>query len=256
MPPSEGVAFWTLFSKEVLRFWRVALQTIAAPIVNALLYLLIFSYVLERHETGYGEVPYTAFLVPGLAMMSLLQNAFANSSSSLIQSRMTGNLVFLLVTPISHATFFLGYTLAAVVRGMAVGGAVLAITMPFVEVPWVAPCWSLGFALLAAWMMGALGVVAGIWSEKFDHLAAFQNFLVTPLTMLAGVFYSTASLPPVWEGITHANPFFYMIDGFRYGFFGKADVSPWVSLAVTVSTTGAVSFWAYHWIAVGYKLRS
>lgn len=254
-PGSEWVAFATLFAKEVLRFWKVALQTIAAPVVNALLFLLIFSHVLDRHVTTHGEVAYTAFLVPGLAIMSVMQNAFANSSSSLIQSRITGNLVFLLLTPITHATFFWAYALAAVVRGLAVGAAVVALTAPFVALSVREPLWVLLFAVLAALMMGAVGILAGIWSEKFDHLAAVQNFLVQPLTMLSGVFYSVAALPPFWQQVSHANPFFYLIDGFRYGFFGQSDVSPWLSLGVGGVTTVVVMLWAYRWIATGYRLR-
>lgn len=252
---SELIAFRTLFVKEVLRFWKVSLQTIAAPVVNALLFLLIFTHVLDRHVTTYGEVDYATFLIPGLAIMSVLQNAFANSSSSLIQSRITGNIVFLLLTPIAHATFFWAYTLAAVVRGVVVGAAVIAVSLPFVDLSWKAPIWALLFALVGALMMGAFGIIAGIWSEKFDHLAAIQNFIVQPLTMLSGVFYSVAALPPFWQQVSHGNPFFYLIDGFRYGFFGQSDTSPWLSLAVVAVTTALVAGWAYHWIASGYRLR-
>lgn len=254
-PHAEWVAFVTLFTKEVLRFWKVALQTVAAPVLNALLFLLIFSNVLDRHVTTYGEVAYPTFLIPGLAIMSVMQNAFANSSSSLIQSRITGNLVFILLTPLSNATFFWGYALAATLRGLVVGAAVLLVTAPFVDLPFAEPLWALAFASLSALLMGAFGIIAGIWSEKFDHLAAFQNFLVMPLTMLSGVFYSVAALPPFWQKVSHFNPFFFLIDGFRYGFFGQSDTDPRLSLAVGMLTTFVVVAWAYRWIAAGYKLR-
>jgi len=252
---AEWVAFVTLFTKEVARFWKVALQTIAAPVLNALLFLLIFTHLLDRHVTTYGEVAYTTFLIPGLAIMSVMQNAFANSRSSLIQSRITGNFVFLLVTPMSNATLFWGYALAATLRGIVVGGAVLLLTAPFITLPLAQPLWAFAFALISALLMGAFGIVAGIWSEKFDHLAAFQNFLVTPLTMLSGVFYSVAALPPFWQQVSHWNPFFYLIDGFRYGFFGQSDSDPRLSLAVGLFATTVVLLWAYRWIATGYKLR-
>jgi len=247
--------FATLFYKEILRFWKVSLQTIAAPILTALLYLLIFSHVLEEHVQVYPGVRYTAFLVPGLAMMSLLQNAFANSSSSLIQSKVTGNIVFILLPPLSHLEFFLAYVLAATVRGLAVGLGVLLGTLAFVEVSVAHPLWTIAFALLGAGILGAMGIVAGIWADKFDQLAAFQNFVIIPLTFLSGVFYSIHSLPAFWQKVSHFNPFFYMIDGFRYGFFGAADVSPWLSLAIVGGTFLALSFATLALIGCGYKLR-
>jgi ABC-2 type transport system permease protein len=247
--------FATLFYKEVLRFWKVSLQTLAAPILTALLYLLIFSHVLEEHVQVYPGVRYTAFLVPGLAMMSLLQNAFANSSSSLIQSKITGNIVFILLPPLSHLEFFFAYVLAATVRGLAVGLGVLLGTMAFVPVSVQHPLWTIMFALLGSGILGALGIVAGIWADKFDQLAAFQNFVIVPLTFLSGVFYSIHSLPGFWQEVSHFNPFFYMIDGFRYGFFGVADVSPWLSLAIVGGTFLALSFATLALIGRGYKLR-
>ncbi len=200
-------------------------------------------------------VPYTAFLVPGLVMMSVLQNAFANSSSSLIQSKITGNLVFVLVTPISHLEFFGAYVLASVVRGLVVGAGVLAVTVWFVDLRLAAPLWALAFALLGSALLGVLGLLAGIWAEKFDQIAAFQNFLILPLTMLSGVFYSIHSLPPLWQQVSHFNPFFYMIDGFRYGFFGVSDFAPAASFAV-VAVSFALLAAATLWLLKrGYKLR-
>jgi ABC-2 type transport system permease protein len=194
--------------------------------------------------------------VPGLVMMSILQNAFANSSSSLIQSKITGNLVFVLVTPISHLEFFGAYVLASMARGLVVGAGVLVVTLWFVELRLAAPLWALAFALLGSALLGVLGLLAGIWAEKFDQIAAFQNFLVLPLTMLSGVFYSIHSLPPLWQQISHLNPFFYMIDGFRYGFFGASDVAPAASLAVVAVSFALLSAATLWLLRSGYKLRT
>jgi ABC-2 type transport system permease protein len=252
--------FWTLFWKELLRFLKVSVQTVAAPVLTALLYLVIFGQVFEGPLQGrvqvFEGVRYTSFLVPGLVMMSVLQNAFANSSSSLMQSKMTGNIVFILLAPISYLEFFCAYVAASMVRGLAVGGAVLAFTAGFVELRVEAPAWTLAFALGAAALLGALGLLAGMVSEKIDQLAAFQNFVILPLTMLSGVFYSIHSLPAFWRGLSHANPFFYMIDGFRYGFFGASDVAPGVSLAVVAIAFIAVASVCLLLLKSGYKLRT
>jgi len=250
------IGFRTLFYKEILRFWKVATQTITAPIVTALLYLLIFGHVLQDRVQVYPGVSYTGFLVPGLVMMSVLQNAFANSSSSLIQSKITGNLVFVLLTPLSHWELFGGYVLAAVVRGLMVGTGVFVVTVWFGHLDFVAPLWILAFALLGAGILGTMGLIAGIWAEKFDQLAAFQNFLIVPLTFLAGVFYSIHSLPPFWQAVSHFNPFFYMIDGFRYGFFGQSDIAPMTSLAIVAVFFVALSTLAVRMLKSGYKLRA
>jgi ABC-2 type transport system permease protein len=247
--------FRTLLYKELLRFWKVATQTLTAPIVTAMLYLLIFGHVLEAHVQVFPGVSYTAFLVPGLVMMSVLQNAFANSSSSLIQSKITGNLVFILLTPLSHWEMFSAYVLAAMIRGFMVGLGVLTITLWFAKLSFVAPLWIIVFALLGAAILGTMGLIAGIWAEKFDQLAAFQNFLIVPATFLAGVFYSVHSLPPFWLAISHANPFFYMIDGFRYGFFGHSDVAPLTSLAIVLVFFIVLSSIAVTLLKRGYKLR-
>jgi ABC-2 type transport system permease protein len=249
-------SFWTLFAKELLRFVKVSVQTVAAPVLTSLLYLVIFGQVLEGRMQVFDGVRYTSFLVPGLVMMSVLQNAFANSSSSLIQSKITGNIVFILLAPISYAEFFWAYVAASVARGLAVGAGVLAFTAWFVELRLEAPLWTLAFALLGAALLGALGLVAGVISEKIDQLAAFQNFVILPLTMLSGVFYSIHSLPGFWRGLSHANPFFYMIDGFRYGFFGASDVAPSVSLAVVGVSFLAVAGACLLLLKSGYKLRT
>jgi len=247
--------FATLLHKEVLRFWKVSTQTIGAPVLTAALFLFIFGHVMEGRVRMYDSVPYTAFLVPGLVMMAVLQNAFANSSSSLIQSKITGNIIFVLLPPISYAEFFAAYVLAAVVRGMVVGAAVMLVTLPFVEVEFRHPLWIVAFAFCGSAVLGALGMMAGIWAEKIDQVASFQNFLIMPLTFLSGVFYSIHSLPAFWQGFSHFNPFFYMIDGFRYGFFGVSDVHPLRSLAVVAAFLAAVSGVTLVVLRSGYKLR-
>jgi ABC-2 type transport system permease protein len=249
------VGFRTLFYKEMLRFWKVATQTIAAPILTAMLYLLIFGHVLEGRVEVYPGVSYTAFLVPGLVMMSVLQNAFANSSSSLIQSKITGNLVFILLPPLSHWEILLAYVAASVVRGLAVGAGVFAITAWFAHLSFAEPLWIIVFAIIGAAILGTLGVIAGIWADKFDQLAAFQNFLIMPATFLAGVFYSIHSLPAFWQAVSHFNPFFYMIDGFRHGFFGQSDISPWTSLAIVSAFFAVLAAVAINLLRRGYKLR-
>ena len=245
----------TLLYKEVLRFWKVGFQTVGAPILTAVLYMLIFGHVLQDQVKVYGSVSYTAFLVPGLVMMSVLQNAFANSSSSMIQSKIMGNLVFLLLTPLSHWHWFVAYVGSSVLRGLAVGTGVFAVTVYFGRPSFVAPIWIVVFAVIGAALLGGLGLIAGLWAEKFDQMAVFQNFVIMPLTFLSGVFYSIHSLPPAWQTVSHLNPFFYMIDGFRYGFFGVSDVSPWLSLAIVGSALIVVSWIAVHLLKVGYKIR-
>jgi len=247
---------WTLLKKELLRFWRVAFQTVAAPVITALLYLLIFSHVLEGHVQVYEGVPYTAFLIPGLIMMSVLQNAFANSSSSLIQSKVMGNIVFVLLTPLSHLQFFVAFLFAAIIRGLVVGLCIYLGAMWFVDLNVVHPWMIFAFALLGSALLGTFGIIAGIWADRFDQMAAFQNFIIMPLSFLSGVFYSIHSLPPFWQKVSQLNPFFYMIDGFRYGFFGKGDVSPLISLSIV-----GASFLVLAWITLkmlksGYKLRA
>lgn len=249
------IGFQTLFYKEVLRFWKVATQTITAPILTAMLYLLIFGHVLEEHVQVYPDVRYTSFLIPGLVMMSVLQNAFANSSSSLIQSKITGNLVFVLLPPLSHWELFGAYVLASMVRGLAVGAGVFIITAWFAELTFSAPWWIVIFALLGAAILGTMGLIAGIWAEKFDQLAAFQNFLIMPATFLSGVFYSIHSLPSFWQTVSHFNPFFYMIDGFRYGFFGQSDVNPSISFTIVSLFFALLAGFAIHLLKSGYKLR-
>jgi ABC-2 type transport system permease protein len=247
--------FKTLLYKELLRFFKISVQTIGAPVLTSLLYLLIFSHALEGRVRVFGEVPYTSFLIPGLVMMAVLQNAFANSSSSLTQSKITGNIVFVLLPPLSHWELFGAYVLGSIVRGLVVGGGVFAVTAWFAHLSFAQPVWILVFALLGSAILGTMGVLAGIWAEKFDQIAAFQNFLIMPATFLSGVFYSVHSLPPFWQAVSHGNPFFYMVDGFRYGFFGVSDVEPLTSLTVALGTLLIVSGLTLSLLRSGYKLR-
>jgi ABC-2 type transport system permease protein len=258
VPVPSSLGWTTLLRKELLRFWKVSFQTIAAPILTALLYLLIFSHVLESRVAVFGgQVRYTAFLVPGLIMMSVLQNSFANSSSSLIQSKITGNLIFVLVTPLSPGELFAAYVLGAMVRGAAVGLGVFLVTLAFdpALLHLAHPLAAIAFALLGSAILATLGLVAGIWADKFDQLAAFQNFIIVPLTFLSGVFYSIHSLPDFWQRASHVNPFFYMIDGFRYGFFGLSDVNPQASLAVVVAFAVVLVALTLNLFSRGWKLR-
>ncbi len=247
--------FFTLLYKELLRFWKVGFQTIMAPMVSTLLYLLIFFHVLEAHVEVYPQVPYTTFLIPGLVMMAVIQNAFANSSSSIIQSKISGNIVFILLSPLSYQAIFLAYILASIARGLLVGLGVYIVTLIFFDIPLQLPVWALLFVVLGSAILGALGLIAGIWADKFDELAAFQNFIILPLTFLSGVFYTIHSLPVEWQYLSHLNPFFYMIDGFRYGFFGISDISPYISLAIVAICLLMISMLAIQLLKKGYKLR-
>ncbi|HNO74060.1 ABC transporter permease [Nitrosomonas mobilis] len=247
--------FYTLLYKELLRFWKVAFQTVLAPVLSSLLYLMIFSHVLAERAQVYADVSYAAFLIPGLVMMAILQNAFANSSSSLIQSKITGNLVFILLTPLSYLEIFLAYVVASMLRGLVVGLGVYLVAAWFYPVSPQLSGWVIVFALLGSAILGVMGLIAGIVSDKFDQLAGFQNFIILPLTFLSGVFYSIHSLPSTWQFLSHLNPFFYMVDGFRYGFFGFSDFSPYISLLIILACLVVISGWALWMLRSGYKIR-
>jgi len=248
--------FISLLHKEVLRFAKVSLQTILAPIVTALLYLLIFAHALHPALPLYPGVDYRSFLIPGLVMMSMLQNTFANSSSSLIQSKLLGNLIFVLLAPLSYRAFFSAYLFAAVLRGMLVGLGILGVAL---WVGWpgiVHPLWVLGFSLLGCITFAILGILAGIWANKFEQLAGFQNFIIMPLTFLSGVFYSVESLPPFWKQLSYFNPVFYIVDGFRFGFFGIAETAPWLSLVVVLAHALGLTVLSLSVLKRGYRLRT
>jgi len=247
--------FYTLFYKEVLRFGKVAFQTLMAPVVTSLLYLLVFAHVLEGRVTVFEGVSYGAFLIPGLMMMSIIQNAFANSSSSIIQSKVTGNLIFVLLTPLSYMEFYLAFVLAAAVRGMTVAIGVYIVGVVFVDLPIHNLGVVLLFALLSSTILGTGGIIAGIWAEKFDQLAGAQNFVIMPLSFLSGVFYSIHSLSEFWQQASRFNPFFYMIDGFRYGYFGQSDVAVSTSLTVLAVCQLVLAVVTVQMLRSGYRLR-
>ena len=256
MPPPHALSgAGTLFYKEVLRFRKVSVQTVGAPVLTAVLYLLIFGHVLEGRMATVSGVGYGSFLIPGLVMMSVLQNSFANASSSLIQSKISGNLVFVLVAPLSHWGWFLAYVGAAVVRGVCVGAGVLAVSVWFAPLTLAHPLWVVAFTLMGSAIMGALGLIAGLWAEKFDQIATFQNFVVMPMTFLAGVFYSVQGLPDIWQRVSHLNPLFYLVDGLRYGFFGASDVAPWLSASIAGIGLIVVCAVSLHLLRIGYKIR-
>ena len=247
---------WTLFQKEVRRFMSVIGQTVLAPVITAVLYLLVFQHVLEGRVNVYPGVGYTAFLIPGLIMMSIIQNAFANTSSSLTQSKIMGNLVFLLFAPLSAVEIFVAFVGAAIVRAACVATVLYAVGWLFIPLPLQAPAAAIGMLVLAAGCLAVFGLIAGILAQKFDHLAAFQNFFIMPFSFLSGVFYSIHSLPEFWEQASRFNPFFYMIDGFRYGFFGVADAPITHSLVVVAGFFLLLSVVALWMLRTGYKIRS
>lgn len=244
-----------LFYKEVRRFYSVVVQTVFAPVVATLLYLLVFGQIIDSQTEVFEGVGYSEFLIPGLVMMSILQNAFANTSSSLIQSKMHGNLTFVLLSPISPFEMYIAFIAASVVRGLAVGIGILLVGWIGFDIRFDSPLWILLFAVLSAAMMGGLGMLAGIVSDKYDHLAAFQNFIIMPLTFLSGVFYSIHALPDFWQQVSHFNPFFYMVDGFRYGFYHQSDVSVYLSLLVTMMFLFLVSVINLILLTKGVKIR-
>lgn len=249
------IACYMLFRKELSRFLKVWFQTVLAPVVTALLYLVVFGHVLEGRVQVFEGVSYSQFLIPGLLMMTVIQNAFANASSSLIQSKVTGNIIFILLPPFSAIEFYLAYVSASIVRGLVVGLGVFLIAIFYVKVPihniWII----LAFAIFGSSVLGSLGLIAGIWAEKFDQMAAFQNFLIMPLSFLSGVFYSINSLSPFWQNVSRFNPFFYMIDGFRYGFFGQSDQPVMLSLVMVVTTSIVLALICIIMVRSGYKLR-
>jgi len=252
-PDQRG--FVTLLKKEVMRFWAVLGQTVTAPVITAVLYLLVFAQAMQGRASVYPGVDYTSFLIPGLIMMTVIQNAFANTASSLIQSKVMGNLVFLQMAPLGPWEWFAAYVLAALVRTVLVATAMLVVILPFVHLPVQAPLALVSIFVLASIGLASLGLIAGIVGQKFDHIAAFTNFFITPASFLSGVFYSVHALPPFWYHASHLNPFFYMIDGFRFGFFGHADVPIWQSLAWCAGFVVVISGTSLWMLITGYKLH-
>lgn len=248
--------FWGLFCKEIARFSSVSIQTIFGPVLASLLFLFVFSHVLEGRTGNFHGFSYATFLVPSLAGMTMLQQSFANASSSLIVSKMMGNIVMILLTPISTLSFYLAYVLSAFVRGLIVASLLLLFGSLFAPVSIANPGWVIAFMLLGCMMTSAMGVVAGIYAEKFDEIALFQVVILMPLTFLSGVFYSIKSLPPLWQYLSALNPFTYFINGFRHGFLGVSDYPIWTSFLVTLIFTLAASGLAYQMLRTGYKLRN
>ncbi len=247
--------FKTLLNKEIKRFLKVSTQTVTAPVMMSLLYMLIFGNALNDYVQVYAGISYTAFLVPGLVMMTLLQNTFANSSSSLIQAKINGSIVFMLLSPASPIQIYLAYMLAAIFRGFIVGIGVFVVTSLFITPSVYSLLWILFFGFVGAGLLGTMGIIAGIWAERYEQLSTFQNFLITPATFLSGVFYSIHSLPQFWQYVSEFNPFFYLVDGFRYGFFGCSDVNPWVSLMIVSIFFCFFAVFTLHLLQKGYKLR-
>lgn len=252
---TNWIGLKTLVIKEVSRFLKVYLQTLLAPVVTSFLFLVIFSQIFDDRTSMFNGINYTEFLMPGLIMMSIIQNAFANSSSSIIQSKVTGNLIFVLVTPLSSVELYVAFVAASVARGILVGLVVYIVSLLFVPMLPLHPFYVIFMSILSGATLGALGIIAGVWAEKFDQMAGFTNFIIVPLSFLSGVFYSIHALPKFWEALSYFNPFFYMVDGFRYGFFGASDVSPWLSLAISAIAFCAITVVTLTMLRSGYKLR-
>jgi ABC-2 type transport system permease protein len=245
-----------LYIREVRRFWKVGLQTLAAPIVTALLYMMVFVVAVGRARPDVDGVPFATFIAPGLIMMQILNNAFSNSSSSLLQAKMNGLIGDFLTPPLSPGELVAGFALGAMTRGIVVGTVAALAIFPFAHMTFDAVWAIFYFAIGAALIMGLLGAMAAIWAEKFDHIAAVTNFIVMPMTFLSGTFYMVTSLPEPFRTISQFNPFFYLIAGFRYGFTGHADGS--VMTGVVVTGALVVILWAITWrmFATGYKLKT
>ncbi len=249
------VGLWTLYRKEVFRFLKVFTQTIAAPVVTTLLFYTIFALALGGIVRMAGSVPFLEFLAPGLVMMSMVQNAFANTSSSVMISKSQGNIVDVLMPPLSSLELALAYVAGGVTRGMLVGLATFLAIRLFVPVGIHSVFFILFHGIAASMMLALLGVIGGIWSEKFDHIAAVTNFVVTPLAFLSGTFYTIDRLPTDWQFIAHLNPFFYMIDGFRYGFIGQSDGTLMIGLGVMAGVNLALWALVLRMLSTGYKLK-
>ena len=250
------VGLWTLYRKEVFRFLKVFTQTVAAPVVTTLLFYAIFALALGGIVRMAGSVPFLEFLAPGLVMMAMVQNAFANTSSSVIISKIQGNIVDVLMPPLMPLELLAAYVAGGVTRGVLVGLATFLVMRLFVPIG----LHDVGFVafhgLAACIMLSLLGVIGGIWSEKFDHIAAVTNFIVTPLAFLSGTFYTLDRLPEGFRFIAHLNPFFYTIDGFRYGFIGQSDGTLGIGIVALLAVNLALGLLAWRMLATGYRLKA
>jgi ABC-2 type transport system permease protein len=246
----------TLYQREVRRFWKVGTQTLAAPVVTALLYMLVFVVAVKGAAPPIAGVDFATFVAPGLIMMQVLNNAFSNSSSSLLQAKMNGLIGDFITPPLSPLEQVLGFTLGAATRGVAVGAVTALAVLPFAHVS-VAHWWAvIYFGVGASLIMGMIGLMAAIWSEKFDHIAAVGNFIIMPMTFLSGTFYMVDRLPEPFRAASHYNPFFYLIAGFRYGFIGHVDGSLWVGVAMTAVLTVALGAGCIWMFVTGYKMKT
>ena len=259
-PRRLGAVNWlglrTLYVKEVRRFAKVFTQTLISPLVTTLLFLAIFTLALGRSVQQVGGVGYAEFLFPGLVMMSMVQNAFANTSSSLVIAKIQGNIVDLLMPPLTPLERTIGLAGGGLTRGIVVGIATWVAMVPFVPLSAAHPGFILFHAVMASLLMSLVGVLAGVWAEKFDHMAGITNFIVTPAAFLSGTFYSAERLPPLWQGVAHMNPLFYMIDGFRYGFIGHADGSLTAGILVLLGANAALLWLTHRLFATGYHLKA
>jgi ABC-2 type transport system permease protein len=249
------LGLWTLTSKETMRFVKVYTQTIIAPVMTTLLFYAVFALALGGSQRSIAGMPYLEFLPPGLIMMSMAQNAFANTSSSIVISKVQGNIVDILMAPLSPMELTLGYTFGGIARGLAVGTASVLCLALISDMAIMNPLYIAYYAVMGSMLLALLGIIGGVWSEKFDHMAAVQNFIIMPATFLSGTFYTADRLPEAWSFICHLNPFFYMIDGFRYGFIGVSDGTLWFGMVVVALTNAALFVIAYAMIAAGYKLK-
>ncbi|HEY8571774.1 ABC transporter permease [Phenylobacterium sp.] len=245
----------TLYLREVRRFMKVGMQTLAAPVVTALLYMLVFVVAVGGGRAVHG-VEYGTFVAPGLIMMQILSNAFANSSSSLLQAKFNGLMGDFMTPPLTPMEHLLGFGGGAATRGIVVGAVAGLAVLPFARLPIEQPWAVLYFGLGAALIMGFIGIMAGLWSEKFDHMAAVTNFVIMPMTFLSGTFYLVERLPEPFRTASHFNPFFYLIDGFRYGFIGQAESNLAVGVAMTAALTLATGFVAFRMFLTGYKIKT
>ncbi len=247
---------WTLYAKEVWRFLKVGQQTLVAPVVTTLLFLAIFSLALGGENRMIGSIPFDRFLAPGLVMMAITQNAFANTSSSIVMGKMQGNIIDVLMPPLAPSELTLAYALAGMTRGVLVGLCCAVAMAFFVDMRVHDPLAIAYHAAMASLMLGLLGLMAGIWADKFDHISAVTNFVVTPAAFLSGTFYSIDQLPGAWNVVAHINPLFFLIDGFRYGFIGRADGPVWLGIVVVAAINAALWLGCHAMFARGYKLKS
>ncbi len=257
LPPfSPWLPFLTLLQREILRFLRVSVQTILTPIITASLYLFVFGATLGNRLSVVEGFSYAQFVIPGLILMGIINNAFANTSSSLFMSRYLGQILDLLVTPLTPPQLIFAYTLAAMLRGLLVGVAVAGISLFFAPLPWVHPLLAILMACLASFLFSQLGLIAAIYSNSFDALSMYSNFILLPLIYLGGVFYPISILPPFWGALSRFNPLLYLIDGFRHAVLGTGDMPLTISFGITVALAFVLFLWAAILIATGYKLRS